>query len=129
MRRMDIEEFYDADQRRRLSGELELGTEWTDRAGVRYELNWIEDTGELYVMREPVPFEYEDPLGDAIVDNVPIEGMTVAVIGQVSTREDVERVLQGWEGAVGQADSVSWMISRLKDSGVWVGSADAPDPE
>jgi hypothetical protein len=129
MRRMDIEEFYDADQRRRESGELELGIEWTDHAGVRYELNWIEDTAELYVMREPVPYEYEDPLGDVIVDNVPVEGMTVAVIGQVPTRDDVERVLQGWEQAINAPDSVAWLISRLKESGVWVGSADAPDPD
>lgn len=126
---MDIEGFYDLDQRRRLSAEVELGTEWTDRSAVRYELNWIEDTAELYVMREPVPYGYEDPLGDTIVDNVPVQGMTVAVIGQIATREVLERVLQGWEEAVGQPDSVSWLIARLKESGVWVGSTDAPDPD
>jgi len=50
---VDIEEFYDADDRRRQSAEIELGGDWHDAKGVRYELNWIEDTGELYVMREP----------------------------------------------------------------------------
>ena len=50
---MDIEEFYEADERRRRSEEIELGTEWLDADGVRYELSWVADTGELYVMREP----------------------------------------------------------------------------
>jgi hypothetical protein len=125
---MDIEGFYGLDERRRLSAEVELGIEWTDRSGVRYELNWIEDTSELYVMREPVPAGYEDPFGDMTVDSVPVEGLTVAVIGQIASREELERTLEGWEGAVGQPDSVSWLIARLKQSGVWVGSTDAPDP-
>ena len=61
--RVDIEEFYDADERRRRSAELELGRDWKDDHGVRYELNWVEDTGELYVMREPVPHDVADPFG------------------------------------------------------------------
>src|ERR1700730_14272078 len=39
----DIEEFYDADPRRRPSAEIELGTEWQDAHGVRYELNYVEE--------------------------------------------------------------------------------------
>ena len=50
---MDIEEFYEADERRRRSEEVEIGTEWHDDAGVRYEVSWVADTGELYVMGEP----------------------------------------------------------------------------
>ncbi len=50
---MDIEEFYEADERRRRSEEVEIGTEWHDADGARYELSWVADTGELYVMREP----------------------------------------------------------------------------
>ena len=50
---MNIEEFYEADERRRRSEEIELGTEWHDRDGVRHEVSWVADTGELYVMREP----------------------------------------------------------------------------
>ena len=52
---MDIEEFYEADERRRRSAEIELGLDWHDVHDVRYELNWVQDTGELYVMREPNP--------------------------------------------------------------------------
>ena len=61
---MDIEEFYEADERRRRSEEIELGTEWHDRDAVRYEVSWVADTGELYVMREPAPRVAEDLFGD-----------------------------------------------------------------
>ena len=52
---MDIEEFYDGDARRRPSAEIELGTEWQDAHGSRYEVNWVEDTGELYVPHQAGP--------------------------------------------------------------------------
>ena len=38
---MDIEEFYSADERRRQSAEVELGTNWFDAKGSRYELSWV----------------------------------------------------------------------------------------
>ena len=44
---MNIEEFYEADERRRRSEEIEVGTEWLDRDGVRHEVSWVADTGEL----------------------------------------------------------------------------------
>ena len=49
---MDIEAFYAEDERRRHSAELEFGRDWQRRGG-RCEVSWVEDTGELYVMREP----------------------------------------------------------------------------
>ena len=59
---MDIDEFYEADPRRRASAELELGSEWLEQDGVRHELNYVEDTGELYVLREPAPHVTRGPL-------------------------------------------------------------------
>jgi hypothetical protein len=118
---MDIEQFYDADPRRRPSTEVELGTEWRDALGVRYELNWIVETGELYTMREPVPPEWEDPFGGIHVrsgDSAPTDGMTVAVVAQIPTRERLEEVLSGWEKAVDGPSSVSWLVDRLRESGV-----------
>jgi len=118
---MDIGEFYDADDRRRQSVEVELGTEWHDSHGVRYELNWVEDTGELYVMREPPPPAWEDPFGDVYVrtDNrAPITGMTVVVIASIETHDDLERILSGWQSAMETENSVAWLIDRLKTAGV-----------
>ena len=130
---MDIEEFYDADERRRSSAELELGREWHDHSGVRYELNWVEDTGELYVMREPVPFETVDPFGGIHVagshglDQTEVEGMTVSIVGSVSERAALEQVLDGWEQAMAAPDGVAWLVDRLRSKGI-LGPADPSSP-
>jgi len=127
---VDIEEFYDEDERRRSSAELELGREWRDRYGVRYELNWVEDTGELYVMREPVPHEWADPFGGIHVkkdDETVVEGMTVAVVGTVAARADLEAAIAGWEDAMDQPDSVGWLVERLRGAGI-LGPADPSSP-
>jgi hypothetical protein len=49
---MDIEEFYDQDPRRRASDEIEFGREWSENDR-RFEVSWVADTGEVYVMAEP----------------------------------------------------------------------------
>jgi len=121
---MDIEAFYDEDERRRRSAEVELGRDWRDADGVRYELSWIEDTGELYVMREPVPSGWATPFGGIHVrgahrtDAREIEGMSVAVIGTVERRSDLEQLLEGWQEAMGRSDSVAWLVQRLRERGV-----------
>src|ERR1700727_3424631 len=58
---MDIDEFYEADPRRRASAELELGSEWLGQDGVVHELNYVEDTRALYVLRGPAPHVREAP--------------------------------------------------------------------
>ncbi|MGH8980995.1 MAG: hypothetical protein ACRDWE_08245 [Acidimicrobiales bacterium] len=121
---MDIEEFYDADPRRRESAELELGEDWHDAHGARYELSWVETTGELYVMREPVAREWATPFGGIHVrgahstDEGEIEGMTVSVVGIVTERDRVESLLEGWELAMAGTDGVAWLVERLRGAGV-----------
>ncbi len=130
---MDIEEFYDADERRRRSPELELGRDWHDQYGVRYELNWVEETGELYVMREPYAYESLDPFGGIhvagthSVDPAEVQGMTVAVAGTVGSREDLEKAVEGWEEAMGATDSVAWLVDRLRQHEI-LGPADPSSP-
>lgn len=121
---MDIEEFYDANERRRDSVEVEFGQDWRDAHGVRYELSWIEDTGELYVMREPVPSGWATPFGGIHVrgahstDEKEIEGMSVAVVATVASRSEVERLLEGWQQEIERPDSVAWLVARLRERGV-----------
>src|ERR1700683_328031 len=91
---MDIEEFYSADQRRRQAAEVELGTNWFDAKGNRYELSWVEDTGELYVMLELLPeVDSWTPFGDAEVEQMPVDRVLVMVIGHVSSLPEVEQIL------------------------------------
>ena len=115
---MNIEEFYEADERRRRSEEIELGTEWRDRDGVRYEVSWVADTGELYVMREPAARISEDPFGDEFSGSLPLDSVTVAVVGWIPARDRMEEVLAGWQDAMNDAESLSWLAARLRDESV-----------
>jgi hypothetical protein len=115
---MDIEEFYEADERRRRSEEIEIGTEWHDGDGARYEVSWVADTGELYVMREPDMPMTTDPFGDAYRRNVPTESLTVAVVGWIAERSRFEQVLDGWQTAMAGPNSVSWLAERLRQQSV-----------
>ena len=120
---MDIDEFYEADPRRRASAELELGTEWKDADGVNHELNYVEDTGELYVLREPAPHVSEDPFGGLHVKAPPgyDKKMTVHVIANIATKDEVHSILNGWQEAMTSEDGAQWLGDRLRAAGVVVG--------
>jgi hypothetical protein len=111
---VDIEEFYDADERRRTSAELQFGQDWHDAHGRRYELNWIEDTGELYVMQDEMPDMWIDPFGDFMAMPLHTEDLVVRVLAQIEGKENVHRLLEGWEQAMPEADSVGWLVERLR---------------
>jgi hypothetical protein len=116
---MDIEEFYSTDERRRQSAEVELGTNWFDAQGNRYELSWVEDTGELYTMLELVPeADSFTPFGDIEVENLPVDRVLVMVVGHIPTLEGVEDVLSGWPQQMTQPDGISWVAERLRENGV-----------
>jgi len=53
---MDIEEFYNADARRRAGEERSFGMEWSSTADKHHvwDLFWNAATGELYLMAKPV---------------------------------------------------------------------------
>ncbi|MGH9095954.1 MAG: hypothetical protein ACRDWB_00865 [Acidimicrobiales bacterium] len=116
---MNIEDFYSADERRRQSAEIELGTNWYDAAGNRYELSWVEDTGELYAMLEMVPgAESFTPFGDIEIPKTPVDEVVVTVVGYVPTREELEMVLAGWEAEMAKPDGITWVADRLRQNGV-----------
>ncbi len=123
---MDIEDFYEADPRRRASAEIELGSEWQDAQGVHYELNYIEDTGELYVMQEPPPAESVDPAGGIHIRKDPsYAGKVIArVIAQIDTVDKLHSILEGWQQAMNGDDSIKWVDERLRVAGVATASAE-----
>ena len=112
---MDIEEFYDGDPRRRASDEIEYGTDWTDTKGVRCEISWIADTGEIYAMAEPIEPIGSDGLGDLYVQGMPTDAVTVELLGHSPSQEGVEKLLEGWETAMTEPGSLSWVRERVKD--------------
>ncbi len=127
---MDIDEFYEADPRRRSSAELELGSEWRGKDGVQHELNYVEDTGELYVLREPAPHVREDPFGGLHISDP--EGyenkITVHVIAKIDSVENVHTILQGWPEAMREEGDggTEWLGQRLLSAGVAVGPTGDP---
>jgi hypothetical protein len=132
---VDIEEFYEADPRRRSSGEIEFGRDWHDATGVRFELSWVVDTGELYVMREPVPYTWVGPFGGVhargihSTDEAEVQGMTVEVVATVTDQAQLESVLDGWETTMSEGDSVGWIAARLRTAGLLAPVPDdPPDP-
>ena len=110
---MDIEEFYDADPRRRASEEIPFGHEWTDEDGRRYEVMWIADTGEAYAMFEPVEPIASDAVGDIFVQHLPTSAVTVEVLGVVATRDDIEQRLAGWGDEMPKRNSINWVRARI----------------
>jgi hypothetical protein len=110
---MNIEEFYEQDERRRQSEEIELGDAWHDASGHRRELTYVVDTGELYLMSAPDTKLLEDPFGDIAVDAEPVEALTVDVIAVVPSSAELHGALEGWEDAMGKPSSVEWLKSKL----------------
>ncbi len=111
---MNIEEFYEQDERRRESQELELGGDWHDAAGTRYDLGYVVATGELYTMAAPLANANEDPFGDVAVDREPVSVLTVDVVAHLDTIDDVHRVLAGWQDEMAKPDSISWLRQQVQ---------------
>ena len=113
---MDLEQFYEADPRRRHSEELEFGREWTDRNG-RCEVSWVADTGEVYAMLEPSGHVVEiDPIGDERVEGPAVSELAIEVLGVVEGRDAIARVMSGWEDAMKTANSLDWVRNRIANA-------------
>lgn len=126
---MDIEEFYDADPRRRASDELEFGRDWHDSFGNRFELSWVAATGELYAMLEVIE-PVVDVLGAEFSSPVPTSSVTVEVLGTLPERDTVLAVLDDWRSKQGDANSIAWVRDRLaahQAGTLVVGTIDADD--
>ena len=116
---MDIEQFYSSDERRRQSAEIEFGNNWYDAKGQRYELSWVEDTGEFYAMLELAPeADTWSPFGDIEVEDVEVGTLLVTVLGTLATRGEVEALLDGWAAHMAEPDGVHWVAERLVAAGI-----------
>src|SRR5437763_12276178 len=98
---MDIEEFYDQDPRRRASDETEFGREWSEDDR-RFEVSWIADTGEVYIMAEPYSRR-----------EISTESVTVEVLGVIKGRDAINSALAGWREAMAKPNSLTWMRARV----------------
>jgi hypothetical protein len=128
---MDIDQFYEEDPRRRASDESEFGREWHDADGIRYEISWVSDTGELYSMSEPSGSIISDGLGDENLAPMPSKMVVVDVLGTIESADAVQQVLAGWPDAMTGADSLAWVRERVAagpaGSGAPVPPGERPD--
>ena len=114
---MDIESFYDQNEARRESAEIEFGNRWTDASDNYYELTWVEATGELFLMLEPEAVVSEDIFGDFLISDEEIGEISVVVIAKVGSLTAVEDALQGWEDVMEEEDSLAWLYERFPSEG------------
>jgi hypothetical protein len=98
---MDIEEFYDQDPRRRASDETEFGQEWSEDDR-RFEVSWVADTGEVYVMAEPYSRR-----------EISTESVTVEILGVINGRDAINSALAGWPEAMAKPNSLAWIRARV----------------
>jgi hypothetical protein len=90
--------FYNADERRVRSRELDVGLWWREAEdGPLHRAAWVSDTGELYLVR----------LGPA-ADG----GGHVEVLATVEDRELLEGVFYGWRERCGEPRSLQWLRER-----------------
>jgi len=91
--------FYNADERRVLSREHDVGLWWREGvAGPLHRAAWVSATGELYLVR----------LGASSAG-----GGWVEVLARVDSRERLEDVLDGWRERCGEPRSLQWLRERL----------------
>jgi hypothetical protein len=113
---VDLEEFYNADPRRRHSEELEFGRDWSDDFGGRCEISWVEATGEVYAMREPNAEIIDDYVGGKHVVGVDQDDLLIEVLGVVEGRDAIAAVMSGWEDAMPGQDSLAWVKRRVENA-------------
>jgi hypothetical protein len=90
--------FYNADERRVRSRELDVGLWWREEVdGPLHRAAWVSDTGELYLVRL-------GPADDG--------GGLVEVLARVEDRALLDGVLDGWRERCGEPRSLEWLRER-----------------
>ncbi|MCW3032705.1 MAG: hypothetical protein JWM60_1050 [Solirubrobacterales bacterium] len=90
--------FYNSDPDRLSSREQDVGLWWRESAdGPLHRAAWINDTGELYLVRLGPP-------GDG--------GGTVEVLASVGDADRLARMLSGWRERCGEPGSLRWLRRR-----------------
>jgi hypothetical protein len=113
---VNIREFYAASPVRRESEEVSFGAGWTEHLdpSATYRISWVQQTGEVYTVREPHPgggllapvFDHYN-IHQADVDELQVEILAVAVL------PDVTDAMTGWREHVAERDSLEWARDRL----------------
>ncbi len=92
--------FYNAEELRLSSREQDVGLWWRDgEGGALHRAAWIEETGELYLVRLGPPAE---------------GGGAVEVLARVDDPRRLQRILAGWREHCGEPGSLQWLRMRAR---------------
>lgn len=118
---MDVNEFY-SDPRRGRSPQVQFGGAWLDDSGYSYFVVWVEQTGELYAVREvlrgggPLPLVVPNPLILMLPRRVDVEAEIFVLLTEPS-RQRIDSLLDGWADLQGQAGGFEELMGRLDKAG------------
>jgi hypothetical protein len=107
--------FYGADPRRRSSESVSFGSRW-EKHDDRFGLVWFPGSQELcLISARPAAGSVIGAIANLFggIGSAGPRDARIAVLGTVASREAVETMLEGWRGAMGQSDSLDWLIDRL----------------
>jgi hypothetical protein len=117
---VDIDEFYGADPRRGRSPEVRFGGAWLDDSGYSYSIVWVEQTGELYAIRQVLRLKGPPPAADPWVLVLPpradVEAEIFVLLAEPSRRR-IDSLLDGWAELQGQPGGFEELVGRLDKAG------------
>ena len=94
-----LSDFYTADPSRIHSREVDVGLWWRETAaGPLHRAAWVQDTGELYLVRLGSPDD---------------GGGSVELLAVVEQLDRLETVLEGWREQCGAPESLAWLRARV----------------
>jgi len=84
--------------------------DWRDVDGHRFELSWIEDTGELYLMSES---DWTFIPGPGAYYSAAVAKPQALVIATIPSEVEVDSLLKGWRDAMNVSLGVGWVMDRI----------------
>jgi hypothetical protein len=103
-----LEAFYAGDSRRRLSRERDIGLMWRARHGRSFRAAWVQETGEVYLVRHGHPLD---------------GGGVVCVEDRRFELRELLEAVAGYREVCGRPSSLAWLVERLAARPVWAVAA------
>jgi hypothetical protein len=117
---VDVDEFF-SDPRRGRSPQVHFGGAWLDDSGYSYSIVWVEQTGELYAIREVLRtggplLPLANPWILAMPRRADVEAEIFVLLTEPS-RQGVDGLLDGWADLQGEPGGFEELIGRLDKAG------------
>lgn len=103
---------------------MQFGGAWLDESGYSYFVVWVEETGELYAIREVLRGDggalplvaLANPWVLVLPRRVDVEAEIFVLLTEPS-RPRIDRLLEGWADLQGQPGGFEALMDRLDEAG------------